>query len=354
MPCKIDGLLTSSILIVDDEPGNIAVLEAMLEQEGYSNVVSTNDPRKVIDLCQSHDFDLILLDIRMPHMSGIDLMRAMTASLSEDDWLPVLVLTAQTDDETRMKALEAGARDFLNKPFKRWEVMYRIRNLLETRHFYKRQRLRADELEETVRERTSEVRNTQLLVIERLGRAGEYRDEETGMHVTRMSLSSQMLALAAGLEPATAELIRYATPMHDVGKIGIPDYVLLKPGKLNPEERKIIEGHAAIGGNIIGVHSSELLSMARNVALYHHEKWDGKGYPHGLKGDEIPIEARIAAICDVFDALTSARPYKEAWPLERAINHIKEQAGNHFDPKLVDIFLGIVQNVVSLREELAG
>ena len=354
MPSTVEGLRASRILIVDDEPANVAVLESMLEQEGYYNVVSTEDPRNVVDLYQSQDFDIILLDIRMPHMSGIDVMRAMAASLREDDWLPVLVLTAQTDDETRMKALEAGARDFLNKPFKRWEVMYRIRNLLETRYFYKRQRLRADELEETVRERTREIRNTQLLVIERLGRAGEYRDEETGMHVIRMSRSSQLLALAAGLDTATAELILYATPMHDVGKIGIPDHVLLKPGRLDPEERKIIEGHAAIGGNIIGEHSSELLTMARNVAQYHHEKWDGSGYPHGLKGEKIPIEARIAAICDVFDALTSARPYKQAWPLEQALSLIKEQAGHHFDPKLVKVFLGIVPDVVALRDKFAG
>ncbi|MBF0327424.1 MAG: response regulator [Alphaproteobacteria bacterium] len=354
MPVTNDDLRASSILIVDDEPANVALLEATLAREGYANLVSTGDPRQVEELCRTHDFDIILLDIRMPHMSGIEVMERLAAKLVDGDWLPVLVLTAQTDDETRMKALTAGARDFVNKPFKRWEVLLRIRNLLETRHFYKRQRVRADELEKIVRERTKEVRETQLQIIERLGRAGEYRDEETGMHVMRMSHACHQLALAAGLDSATSELILYATPMHDVGKIGISDLILLKPGRLDPEERKIIEAHPIIGGDIIGEHGSELLTMARNVALYHHEKWDGTGYPHGLKGEEIPIEARIASICDVFDALTSPRPYKEAWPLEKAVALFKGETGKHFDPKLVEAFLSILPKVVALREQFSG
>ncbi|MBF0270412.1 MAG: response regulator [Alphaproteobacteria bacterium] len=349
-----DPLRESRVLIVDDESANVALLEDMLEQEGYADLTSTSDPREVEGLHRAKDFDIILLDIRMPHISGIELLGKLSASLTDGDWLPVLVLTAQTDDETRMKALQAGARDFVNKPFKRWEVLLRIRNLLETRHFFKRQRLRADELEEVVRERTREVRETQLQIIERLGRAGEYRDEETGQHVLRMSHASHKLALAAGLDVATAELILYATPMHDVGKIGISDTILLKPGRLDPEERKVIETHAAIGAEIIGEHGSELLTMARNVALYHHEKWDGSGYPHGLKGEEIPIEARIAAICDVFDALTSPRPYKEAWPLEGVVALFKDQAGKHFDPRLVDLFLGMLPDILALRDTFEG
>ena len=351
MPTPADVLRASRILIVDDEPANVAVLEAMLTGERYASLTTTSDPREVVGLHQSHDFDLILLDIRMPHMSGIEVLEKLSATLEPGDWLPVLVVTAQTDDETRYKALAAGARDFVNKPFKRWEVMLRIRNLLETRHFFKHQRMRADQLDEIVHERTKEIRETQLKIIERLGAAGEYRDEETGMHVMRMSHSSQKLALAAGLDAATAETILYATPMHDIGKIGISDTILLKPSRLDPDERKIMEIHAAIGGKIIGEHKAEVLAMARNVALFHHEKWDGSGYPHGIKGEAIPIEARIAAICDVFDALTSARPYKEAWPLDKAVGLIKEQAGKHFDPRLVEVFLGIVPDIVVLREK---
>ena len=354
MPATTDELRASRILIVDDEPVNVTLLETILTGERYTNLTSTADPRKVVGLHQTHDFDLILLDIRMPHMTGIEVLGKLSSTLKEDDWLPVLVLTAQIDDETRFNALNAGARDFINKPFKRWEVLLRIRNLLETRNFYKRQRLRADQLDEIVRERTREVRETQLQIIECLGRAGEYRDEETGLHVMRMSHSSQKLALAAGLDAATAETILYATPTHDIGKIGISDTILLKSGQLDPEERKIIETHAAIGGKILGEQKSEVLAMARNVALYHHEKWDGSGYPHGLKGEDIPIEARIAAICDVFDALTSPRPYKEAWPLEKAVGLIQEQAGRHFDPQLVEVFLGILTDIVALREKFAG
>jgi len=354
MPAKTDELRASRILIVDDEPVNVTLLETILTGERYTNLTSTGDPRKVVSLHQTHDFDLILLDIRMPHMTGIEVLVKLSATLKEDDWLPVLVLTAQIDDETRFNALNAGARDFINKPFKRWEVLLRIRNLLETRNFYKRQRLRADQLDEIVRERTREVRETQLQIIECLGRAGEYRDEETGLHVMRMSHSSHKLALAAGLDAATAEKILYATPTHDIGKIGISDTILLKSGQLDPEERKIIETHAAIGGKILGEQKSEVLAMARNVALYHHEKWDGSGYPHGLKGEDIPIEARIAAICDVFDALTSPRPYKDAWPLEKAVSLIQEQAGRQFDPQLVEVFLGILPDIVALRERFAG
>ena len=349
-----DVLHASRILIVDDEPANVAVLQAMLVGEGYTNLMSTGDPREVVGLHQTHDFDIILLDIRMPYMSGIEVLEKLTATLEEGDWLPVLVLTAQTDDETRFQALTAGARDFVNKPFKRWEVMLRIRNMLETRHFFKRQRLRADELEEIVHERTKEVRETQLGIIERLGQAGEYRDEDTGMHVLRTSHACHKLALAAGLSSTAAELVLYATPMHDIGKIGISDLILLKPGRLDPEERKLIETHTTIGGKIIGEHKSELLTLARNVALFHHEKWDGTGYPHGLKGEDIPIEARIAAICDVFDALTSPRPYKEAWPLEKAVAMIREEAGKHFDPKLVEVFLEISPDIAALREKFAG
>ena len=351
MPTPADVHRASRILIVDDEPTNVAVLEAVLTGERYANLTTTGDPREVVGLHKLHDFDLILLDIRMPHMSGIEVLEKLSATLEPGDWLPVLVVTAQTDDETRYKALAAGARDFVNKPFKRWEVMLRIRNLLETRHFFKHQRMRADQLDEIVHERTKEIRETQLKIIERLGAAGEYRDEETGMHVMRMSHSSQKLALAAGLDAATAETILYATPMHDIGKIGISDTILLKPSRLDPDERKIMETHAAIGGKIIGEHKAEVLAMARNVALFHHEKWDGSGYPHGIKGEAIPIEARIAAICDVFDALTSARPYKEAWPLDKAVGLIKEQAGKHFDPRLVEMFLGIVPDIVVLREK---
>jgi putative two-component system response regulator len=342
-------IIQSRILVVDDEPVNVMILEQMLEEDGYTDVRSTTDPRDVVPLHDEIEFDLILLDIRMPHLSGIQVMNALSEK-TQGDFVPILVLTAQTDDATRIDALMAGASDFLTKPFRQWEVLLRINNMLTTRLFYKKQRTRADEMEEKVRERTKEVRETQLEIIQRLGRAGEYRDNETGAHVTRMSRSCRLLALASGMSEQHAEKILYASLMHDVGKIGIRDDILLKPGKLDPAEFEIMKTHTTIGTDIIGDHPSEILEMSRRVAIGHHEKWDGSGYPRGLKGDEIPIEARIAAICDVFDALTSARPYKKAWSIERAIGLVGEEAGKHFDPRLSELFLDLIPEVLALRE----
>lgn len=344
------NLKSSKILVVDDEALNVILLEQILDGEGYTNVQSTTDPRVVADLHREHAFDLILLDIRMPHMTGIDVMNALTA-LGQDAWLPVLVLTAQTDDETRENALAAGARDFINKPFKQWEALQRIHNILETRLLYNQQKNRAADLEDLVRQRTREVEDTQLKVIERLGRAGEYRDNETGAHVLRMSRACHLLALEIGLSPRHADLILYASPMHDVGKIGIPDQILLKPGRLTPEERQTIETHTDIGADIIGDHPSEVLRLARIIAQTHHEKWDGSGYPKGLKGEEIPVESRIAAVCDVFDALTSPRPYKKAWTTEDAVSLLIAESGKHFDPDMVTTFVGMLPKILALREQ---
>lgn len=341
-------ILHSRILIVDDEPVNVLLLEQMLEDAAFVNIHSTTDPREVTSLHEENSFDLILLDIRMPHMTGIQVMEALS-NIIRHDFVPILVLTAQTDEETRVEALTAGANDFLTKPFKQWEVLLRINNMLKTRLFYKAQRIRGDELEDKVRERTREIRETQLKIVQRLGRASEYRDNETGTHVIRMSKSCQLLALAAGLDEKHAEQILYASPMHDVGKIGIRDEILLKPGKLDEDEYEMMKAHTTIGIDIIGNHSSKLLELAQQIALHHHERWDGAGYPRGLKGEEIPIESRIAAICDVFDALTSKRPYKEAWSVDKATAFIKESAGTHFDPTLAGLFIELIPEVVALR-----
>lgn len=346
-----EATIKSKILIVDDKPANVLLLEHLLAEEGYENVISTTDPREVVNLYVAENVDMILLDIRMPHMDGIQVMEALKEVLSPDDYLPILVLTAQTDMETRQRALSSGARDFLTKPFQPWEVFQRIHNMLETRHFYVNQRARANVLGEEVFKRTQELRDTQLEVVRRLGRAGEYRDNETGAHVVRMSKSCKFLALKAGLGKHFAELILQASPMHDVGKIGIPDNILLKPGRLTPEERVIMETHVEIGVDIIGGFESEMLEMARQIAATHHEKWDGSGYPNGYSKEDIPIEGRIAAICDVFDALTSTRPYKDPWPLEKAVDYIKENAGSHFDPHLAKLFIEIIPEIVALREE---
>ena len=344
-------ILASKILIVDDEEANVMLLAHMLEEEGYANVMSTTDPRRVVDMHREHLFDMILLDMRMPHMAGDAVMEALKPEI-RDDWIPVIVLTAQTDARTREVALKAGARDFLQKPLRQWEVLLRIYNLLEVRHLYRAQHGRAKELEELVRQRTKKISDANVCLIECLGRAGEFRDNETGAHIVRVSKSCEMLALAVGLSAEQAELIRLASPMHDVGKIGIPDAILMKPAELDTAERDIMERHTTFGSEIIGEHGSEVLSMARTVALSHHEKWDGSGYPSGLKENDIPLEARIVAVCDVFDALMSVRPYKEAWSAQDALVYLQDHSGKQFDPQIVQAFCRIFPDVVAIRQQI--
>jgi len=351
MAVDLTILKESRILVVDDNPSNVLLLEALLQQEDYQNVSSTTDPTKVKGLHDENEFDLILLDIQMPKMNGFEVMEKLKEKHGDDDYLPVLVLTAQTDMETRLRSLDLGARDFVTKPFQHAEVLQRIHNSLEIRHLYKQQKEYSHTLEEKVHDATSELRKSQLDIIRCLGRAGEYRDNETGEHVIRMSKSCQVLALAYGMSERQAELILYASPMHDVGKIGIPDNILLKPGKLTPEEWETMQTHAQLGADILADNESEMVQLARSIALSHHEKWDGSGYPNGLKGEAIPIEGRIAAICDVFDALTSWRPYKKAWTVEEAVALLERDAGSHFDPNLVPLFISILPQVLSIREE---
>ncbi|MDP6065630.1 MAG: response regulator, partial [Alphaproteobacteria bacterium] len=308
------------------------------------------DPTQVATLFREWNFDLILLDIRMPKMDGFEVM-AKLAELVADDYLPILVLTAQTDSETRMRALREGAKDFLNKPLDQEEVLNRIRNMLEVRGLYNERGRQAEILEAKVRMRTVELEETRLQIIHRLGRATEYRDNETGMHIIRISKGCRLLALAAGLDEGRAEMILQASPMHDVGKIGIPDSILLKPGRLDAQEWEIMRRHPEIGAEIIGQHDSKSMRMARSIALSHHEKWDGSGYPKGLAGGDIPIEGRICALADVFDALTSERPYKKAWPIEQARAYVVDNAGVHFDSELVPVFSRVLPDILAIRDE---
>ena len=263
------------------------------------------------------------------------------------------MLTADTTPEIRLRALEKGAKDFIAKPLEHKEFLHRVRNMLEVRLLYKQQRWQAESFEAKVRERTAELQETRLEIIRRLGRAGEYWDNETGMHIMRMSKGCQRLALAAGLDENHAALILQASPMHDVGKIGIPDRILLKPGRLEGDEWEVMKTHAEIGTKILEGNSSDVMQLARSIALSHHEKWDGSGYPYGTKGGEIPIEGRIAAVCDVFDALTSEQPYKKAWSVEEGIAFIKDNAGSHMDPELVRLFVEILSEILVIREEYA-
>ena len=341
---------SSRILIVDDNKVNIDLLAFMLKKAGYSNVHSTTDPTCVVTLQLKMNFDIILLDIKMPIMNGLEVMEHLNRHLEEDDYLPVLVLTASSDMETRMMALSSGAKDFVTKPFQQDEVLNRINNMLETRHLYKYQKRYAKQLRQEVKERTQQIFNTQLGIIHCLGKAAEYRDCETGLHVIRMSKYSALMAKKAGFSDEDAEYILLSSPLHDIGKIGIPDNILLKKGRLNNEEMEIMKTHAALGATIIPDDDQPIFIMAKTIAIGHHERWDGTGYPSGLAGTAIPLVCRIVAICDVFDALISSRPYKEAWPLDEVLSHIKLKAGSHFDPDLVTLFLEALPEILLIRE----
>lgn len=309
---------------------------------------SLTDATQVEGFFVEKGFDLILLDIRMPKMNGFEVLARLT-DLAGDDYVPAIVLTAQTDTETKIKALELGAKDFITKPFLKQEVLLRIQNMLNVRSAYNQKRRMNEVLEDKVTERTAEVVDAQYEIIRRLARAGEYRDNETGMHVLRVGKGSQILARALGHNDRFSELVMHASTMHDVGKIGVPDRVLLKPGRLNQDEWGYMRAHSEIGAKILDGHSADIMKIAKTIAATHHEKFDGSGYPNGMAGESIPVEGRITAICDVFDALTSKRPYKEAWTAEQALAEIQNSSGAHFDPHMVEKFIEVSPEIIALR-----
>ena len=342
----------AKILIVDDEPGNIHVLERMLNSAGYHNITSTTDGRSTPELYQSIHPDLILLDIRMPGFNGFDVMNALSI-LEQESYLPILVLTAQLDTETRLKAIKAGAKDFVNKPFIMEEMLARINNLLEVRMLHNNLHHEKKTLQTQVVESSQELHQYQVEIIHRLARAAEYRDNETGMHVIRISKLCERLARGHGLSDHECHLIRHASPMHDIGKIGIPDHILLKSGKLSSQEWSVMKTHSDIGALILSGSESEFLQMAEVIAGSHHERWDGNGYPRGLKGEEIPLVSRIVTICDVFDALISDRPYKEAWTVENTVAEMKKQSGKLFDPNVLQTFMDLLTEMVDIAQQFS-
>ena len=330
------------ILVVDDTPGNIDVLSNILKED-YRIKAALNGEKALKIASAEPRPDMILLDVMMPDMDGYEVCRRLKANPLTAG-IPVIFITAMNTDEDEARGLQLGAVDYITKPINPAITQARIRTHLAL-HDQNR------ELEQKVRERTAELEKTRLEIIQRLGRAAEFKDNETGLHVMRMSHYSKLLAEAVSGEPgAWSELIFQASAMHDIGKIGIPDYILTKPARLEREEWQIMKQHPVFGGEILGDHESELLKTAWDIALCHHEKWDGSGYPAGLKGEEIPLSARIAAIADVFDALTSSRPYKDAWPVEEASAHIIKQAGRDFDPALVDHFKRLIPEFVEIRK----
>tara|TARA_B100000315_G_scaffold152524_1_gene141276 strand:- start:1158 stop:2147 length:990 start_codon:yes stop_codon:yes gene_type:complete len=315
------------ILVVDDEPANLKVIREVLANDYRLSFAKSGE--LALQLIENEPPKLILLDIMMPAMSGFEVCKVLKAN-PKTAHIPVIFVTALSHEQDESEGFALGAVDYITKPISPAIVRARVKNHLSL--------VQAEQLQ-----------LAHIDLIQRLGRAAEYKDTDTGEHIARMSRYSKVLALAYGMSEYEAEQLKQAAPMHDVGKIGIPDSVLLKPGRLNENEYEHMKQHALIGAKILENSTSPLLQLAHKLALEHHEKWDGTGYPYGLKGEEISIEGRIVTIADVFDALTSKRPYKKAWSVEEAIDLLKDEAGKHFDPQLIDLFIGQIDSIIEIK-----
>jgi len=335
-----DEYAQAKILIVDDEPANVRLLERILQRDGFTNIDSTNDPRRFLALYTSKHPDLLLLDLHMPGMDGFAVMEQLKGRIGQNDFVPIVVLTADITPQAKERALTAGAHDFLTKPVDPTEVLLRIHNHLQTRFFYQQLQNQNEVLEKKVRDRTRDLEQAQIEILERLARAADYRDDDTGQHAQRVGHLSALVAQQMRLTPDEVYLLRRAAPLHDVGKIGTPDSILLKPGKLTDEEFEEIKKHTSIGAGILSGSRFAVLQHAEAVALYHHENWDATGYM-GLEGDMIPLPARIVHAVDVLDALTHERPYKKAWSLEDALAEIERLREKFFDPVIVDAVMAL-------------
>ncbi|MDQ3991903.1 MAG: response regulator [Actinomycetota bacterium] len=343
-PGSPSELTDARILIVDDQEANVFLLSRILGDAGYHDIVSTTEPRQVVRLFEEQRPDLVLLDLRMPDMDGYAVLEQLGNANANGSYVPILVLTADASAEARERALSIGAKDFLTKPFDLVEVTLRIRNLLETR-FLTRELLRQNRLlEERVRERTLELEVARVEALERLALAAEFRDDETGDHAQRVGRLAAALARAVGLSDEEVETIRRAAPLHDVGKIGVPEPILLKRGSLTPDEFEHVKAHTTVGGDVLSGGRSPVLRMAEDIARTHHERWDGGGYVHGLRGQEIPLVARIVALADVFDTLIHHRPYREPLTHSQALSEIERGGGGQFDPDLVQVFLRLAED----------
>lgn len=363
----------SNIWVIDDASVNVKVVRRHLSEEGYSNVDGFTSPLTALQRMEETLPDTILLDILMPEMSGIEVLKRIR-SRPESEHIPVLILSASNDRETRLEALELGATDFLAKPVDRVELIARLRNVLRFKSHHDSLQTYSDLLEAAVKQRTAELAASRLEVVHCLARASEFRDDITGRHVFRVGRYAGIIGSELGLSDKQAHLLELAAQLHDVGKIAIPDSILLKDGKLDSSEyefmqrhcgfgkrvfepvnngRHDVRDHTSLGGELLGTAQSPLIRLASRIALTHHEWWDGRGYPLGLEGEDIPLEGRITAVADVFDALASRRPYKEAFPLSKCFGILNENRGKQFDPEVLDAFMARRQDIIDVQLEHA-
>lgn len=339
-----------NVVIVDDNEINVTLLRHLVKAVDEAVPITFTDSAAGLQYCLEQDPDLIVIDYMMPHPDGMAFIEALRRHPGRQD-TPVLMITANQDSEVRHRALTLGASDFLTKPVDKTEFRARAKNLLLLRQNQKRLADRATWLAEEVATATREILVRERETIIRLSKAAEYRDPETGAHILRMANYSRVIASNLGLPQTELDLILDAAPMHDIGKVGTPDHILLKPGRLEPEEMEIMRQHAMIGYEILKDSPSPLLQKAAIIALTHHEKFDGSGYPNRTAGENIPLEGRIVAVADVFDALTSERPYKKAWPVEEAVRFMHENSGSHFDPQCIDAFFKTWNEIMAIRNQ---
>ena len=341
------------IIIVDDQKLHSFFLQKVLKQEGYENIKCVMDPLKVIQTIFDFKPDLLILDLIMPHLDGFQIMEQLNG-YRDEHFMPILTLSAEKSSDLRLHAYQSGATDFLNKPFENIEMLSRIQSLIVTRLLHVAVEDQNNLLEVKVQERTKELLDTQLDIINRLAQAAEFRDNDTGMHITRMGQFCSQFGKILGMSDEDCGLLLNAGPLHDVGKIGIPDSILLKPASLTDAEFEMMKTHTSIGAQLLAGSNSPIMRMAQKIALTHHEKWDGNGYPNSLRGDEIPLVGQVSSICDVFDALTSVRPYKKAWTIEEATREIVAQKGEQFNPDIVDKFIEFLPEFKKIKEEYSS
>jgi len=342
----------SWVVIIDDQKTGSRILEKIiLSLDETLKTIIFAIPEEALLWLEEHTPDLILSDFKMPNMNGVELTRQIRKMPHCAD-VPLVIVTIINDKQTRYDALEAGASDFLNRPIDQQECQARCHNLLKIRQQQKTIKDHTQDLELQIKEATHEIAQREKETLLRLAKAGEYRDEETGNHVIRMAKYARFIAEEMKLDPECCEEIELTSPMHDIGKIGIPDHILLKPAKLDDPEWEIMQTHTTIGYNILKQSDSHYVEQGAKIALTHHEKFDGSGYPAGLKGDEIPLVSRIVALADMYDALTSVRPYKSAWSSEKATEHIVSLSGTHFDPACVEAFLQQLDKIRVIEEAL--